>query len=71
MLELYPLPCAIAELFAQVSTSGKLTLADRYGLLAVLLYEAASEEELYCIDRILYALRKGRVQIIHELSTIR
>jgi hypothetical protein len=70
MVKILPLPCAISELFAQVSASGKITLADRYGILAVLLYEPTSEEDLYCIDRILYALRKGRLQLTHELSAL-
>jgi hypothetical protein len=70
MVKILPLPCAISELFAQVSASGKITLADRYGILAALLYEPTSEEDLYCIDRILYALRKGRLQLTHELSAL-
>jgi proline racemase len=70
MIKILPLPCAVSELFAQVSASGRITIADRYGILAVLLYESASEEDLYCIDRILYALRQGRVQLTHELSAI-
>jgi len=64
------LPSAIVEMFAQVSETGKLTLADRYGLLAALLDESITEEERQMIDRLLYALRKGRVQIVSELSTL-
>ncbi|QZZ22936.1 hypothetical protein J5X98_11650 [Leptothermofonsia sichuanensis E412] len=64
------LPSAISELFAQVSVTGKITLADRYGLMAAMLSESISEEEIDCIDRLLYALRKGHVQIVDELSTI-
>ncbi|HIK14146.1 MAG TPA: hypothetical protein IGS53_02410 [Leptolyngbyaceae cyanobacterium M33_DOE_097] len=64
------LPSAIVEMFAQVSETGKLTLADRYGLLAALLDESITEEERQMVDRLLYALRKGRVQIVNELSTL-
>lgn len=64
------LPSAISELFAQVTATGVLTLADRYGLMAALLDESISEEERSCIDRLLYALRKGRVQVVNELSII-
>jgi hypothetical protein len=64
------LPSAISELFAQVSVTGKITLADRYGLMAAMLSESISEEEIDCIDRLLHALRKGRVQVVDELSTI-
>ena|GEM_PF-699419 len=70
MVKILPLPFAISELFAQVSVSGKITIADRYGILAVLLYEPTSKEDLYCIDRILYALRKGRLQLTQELSAL-
>ncbi|XGV99906.1 MAG: hypothetical protein ACAF41_13360 [Leptolyngbya sp. BL-A-14] len=70
MVAISPLPCAISELFAQVSVSGKITLADRYGILAVLLHEPTIEEELHCIDRLLHALRKGRVQVVNELSAV-
>jgi len=63
-----PLPSAISELFLQSSLSGKITLADRYGLLAALLNESISEDEIHCIDRLLYSLRRGRVQIVDELS---
>ncbi|MBC7969673.1 MAG: hypothetical protein H7Z11_06010 [Verrucomicrobia bacterium] len=70
MVVISPLPCAISELFAQVSVSGEMTIADRYGILAVLLNEPTSEEELHCIDRLLYALRQGRVRVVNELSTV-
>lgn len=70
MVAISPLPCAISELFAQVSSSGKITLADRYGILAVLLHEPIHEEELHCIDRLLHALRKGRLQIVNDLSAV-
>jgi hypothetical protein len=70
MVEILSLPCAISELFAQVTASGKITLADRYGILAVLLHEPMNEDDQYCIDRLLYALRKGRLQMTHELSTL-
>jgi len=64
------LPSAIVEMFAQVTNTGKLTLADRYGLLAALLDDSITEEERQMIDRLLYALRKGRIQIVNEISTL-
>lgn len=70
MLALCPLPSAISELFLQSSITGKITVADRYGLLAVLLQEPITEEELYCVNRLLYAFRQGRVAMIDELSTL-
>ena len=62
------LPSALSELFAQVSSSGKITLADRYGILAALLNDAISEEEQRTIDRLLHALKHHRVQVVNELS---
>jgi hypothetical protein len=72
------LPSAISDVFVQSLDSGKLTLADRYGLLiAVLdglliavLAPTLDEEEQRSLDRILYAVRRGRVAIADELSAI-
>lgn len=64
------LPGAIAELFVQVSLSGVLTVADRYGLMAALLAETLTEEERSTIDRILYAAQRGRIQTTDELSAV-
>jgi hypothetical protein len=57
-------------LFAQVSTTGTITLADRYGLLAALMDESMGEEDRMSIDRLLYAVRKKRVKVIDELSVV-
>lgn len=64
------LPDALAELFADVTTSGRVTLADRYGLMAALLDESLDEEARYSIDRLLRAVYRGRVQIVNELSVV-
>ena len=64
------LPGAIADLFAQSSSSSKITLADRYGLLAALLEDSLTEEERASIDRILYALHRGRIKVVSEISAL-
>jgi hypothetical protein len=64
------LPTALLELFATASVSGCLTLADRYGLMAALLEESLSDEELYAINRILHAVRQGRITVVDDLSTV-
>lgn len=64
------LPTAISELLVQVTITGQLTLADRYGLLAAVLDDSLSEEDRRAVNRILHALRKGRVQVVDELSTL-
>jgi len=64
------LPGAISDLFVQVSISGKITLADRYGLMAALLEEEISEEERASIDRLFYAVCRGRMKIVDEISAL-
>ncbi|MCP2727892.1 hypothetical protein [Limnofasciculus baicalensis] len=64
------LPGAMAELFAQVSWSGKITLADRYGLMAAFLGDSIDEEERDAIDRMLHAFYRGRMKIVDDISAI-
>jgi len=64
------LQSALSDLFAQVNTTGNLTLADRYGLLAAILDESLSEEERSCIDRLLRAVCRGKIKIVDELSNV-
>ena len=64
------LQSAIPELFAQVSQSGNLTLADRYGLMAALLDDSLNEEERRSIDRLLYAVRKNRLKVVDDFSVL-
>ncbi len=61
---------AIAEMCAQVTSSGCLTLADRYGLMAAIFDETLTEEERCSIDRLLRAVRRGRLKIVSELSAL-
>ncbi len=62
------IPGAISDLFAQVSSSGRITLADRYGLMAALLEEELGEHERAAIDRLLHALKRGRLKVVPEIS---
>jgi hypothetical protein len=64
------LPGALSDLFAEVSTSGHLTQADRYGLMAALLEDNLGTEELSVIDRLLRAVRRGRLTLVDELSLL-
>ena len=64
------LPNALPELFAQVSYSGKITLADRYGLMAALLKESLTDEDRELIDRLLHAVCRGRLKVVNEFSSI-
>jgi len=69
-VQVCPLEFAIAELFAQVSQSGSITLADRYGMMAALLQDSPNQEDIRSIDRLLYAVRKNRVKLVDEISAI-
>ena len=64
------LPGAISEILATVTDTHYITKADRYGLLAALLDESISSEDLSTIDRLLYSLRRGRIQMTTELSVV-
>ena len=63
-------PGAIAELFAQASRSGVLTVADRYGLMAAVFEESLNDDERRAIDRLLRAVYRGHLQITSELSAL-
>lgn len=69
-VQICPLESAIAELFAQATHSGSITLADRYGLMATLLQDSINEEDQRAIDRLLYAVRKNRLKVVDEISAL-
>ena len=64
------IPGAISDLFAQVTISGKITLADRYGLMAAVLEDSMTEDERSAIDRLLRSLCRGRIQVVNEISAM-
>jgi len=53
----------IAELVFQVCRSGKVTRNHRQQLRSILLQDALSEEDYSAIDRLLYAIRRGWLQL--------
>jgi hypothetical protein len=53
----------ISDLFAQVSSSGQITLADQYVLKAALLDGSLTDEERASIDRLLHAFCRGRFKV--------
>ncbi|MBP0021055.1 MAG: hypothetical protein J7647_26315 [Cyanobacteria bacterium SBLK] len=65
------IPGALSDLFAQASQSGKITLADRYGLMAAILDDSLGDEEKASIDRLLRATRTGRMKVVNEISLTR
>lgn len=64
------LPAGLFELFAEATSSGRITIADRYGLMAALLQNTLSEEEQSILDRVLYGVRRGRLQVVNEISNV-
>ncbi|MEM9543143.1 MAG: hypothetical protein AAGA60_27085 [Cyanobacteria bacterium P01_E01_bin.42] len=63
MLNLQLIPGAISEIFASATDTGILTLSDRYGLLAASLDEGLDEDERRAVNRILRAVKRGKIQI--------
>ena len=57
------LPGAIAEMLASTSETGKLTLADRYGLMAAIMDESLNEEERRSVNRLVRAVLRGRMDV--------
>jgi hypothetical protein len=62
------LPGALSEMIATVAETGVLTRADRYGLMAALLDESLSDDELAATNRLLRSVLKGRVKVLDFLS---
>lgn len=62
------IPGALSEMIATVAETGVLTRADRYGLMAALLDESLSEEELEATNRLVRAVLKGRVKVLDLIS---
>lgn len=70
MKTIYLLQNALGELFAQANITGCITKADRYGLQAAVMDESLGEEERRCIDRMLRSLRRGRLKMVNEISSL-
>ena len=66
LCDVYLLESAIVELFAQVLQKGQLNLKDRYILMTALLNNSLCREEEILINRLLHAVRRGRLQVVDE-----
>ncbi len=64
------LPYALADLFAEAVSTGRITVADRYGIMAALLDNTLSEEEYSMVDRLLYGIRRGWLQVVNDISAV-
>jgi hypothetical protein len=56
---------SLSELYVQISSTGQLTRADRCGLRDALLRERIEEEAYQAIDRLIYAVRVGRIKLVN------
>jgi hypothetical protein len=64
------IPSAVSELFAQVTRTRQVTLADRFGLMAAAFDESLTAEERDALNRVLRGIRRGRLQVVDELSNL-
>lgn len=62
------LPLAIGEIMVHAAITGKLTVADRYGLMTALLNEDLEDEERAAIDRLLRSVVRGQLTISDQLT---
>lgn len=62
-----PLNSATAELFTQVTHKGQISPSARSDLMTALSNTSLSTQEKDLIKRLLYAVRRGRLQVIEEL----
>ncbi|WP_199249466.1 hypothetical protein [[Phormidium] sp. ETS-05] len=63
MLYAFSQTISITELFSQVYAVGRITKTDRQHLQYALLEQCLSEEEISLIDRLVYAVRRGWLQM--------
>ncbi len=61
--DLQLLPGAISAILADVADSHRLTLSDRFGLMAAVLDDNLNEEERRAVNRLLRSVQRGRVAI--------
>lgn len=60
------LPGAISEILVSVRDTGVLTKADCYGLMAAALDDSLSEEDRRSVNRLVRAVRKGKVRVVQD-----
>lgn len=67
LCQVYLLESTITELFAEVIQKGQINLQERYVLKAALLNSSLCQEEEILINRLLHAVRRGRLQVVDDL----
>jgi uncharacterized protein YyaL (SSP411 family) len=54
-------------IIASVADTHRLTKADRYGMMAAILDESITEEQMRSLNRLLRSFLKGQIQVTDEL----
>jgi hypothetical protein len=62
---LHLLESATAKIFAQVTQKGKITRQDSDVLMTEFLNKCLSPEEEILINRLLYAVRRGKLELVN------
>lgn len=60
------LPGSISEMLATVSRTGTITRSDQYGLMAAIMEEQLSEDEVRAINRLLRSIKRGKVKVLES-----
>lgn len=60
------IPGSVAEMLATARQTGRLQKTDQYGLMAAVLEEALSDEEVRAVNRLLRSVQRGKVKITDE-----
>lgn len=66
LCQVYFIESTIAQLFSQAIQRGQLTFKDRCVLMTALVSNSLCQEEEILINRLLHAVRRGRLQVIDE-----
>ena len=64
------LPFALGDLIDNANSTGYITLAYRYGLMAAIFDDSLAEDEKLSVNRLLRSICKGRIKVIDEISVI-
>jgi hypothetical protein len=66
LCQVYCLESTITQLFSQVIQQGKITLQDRWVLMAAISSNSLCQEEQILINRLLHAVRRGRLEVLDD-----
>lgn len=59
------IPGAIGEILVTASETGAISESDRYGLMAAVLEDRLNDEERRAVNRLLHAIRRGKITVVN------